>query len=366
MIPQEVFAQTLLTFFAPTRPFLDDPTVTEIMINGPDEILIERRGRIERTDARFDGPHALASALRNLAQYVGRRLDEESPILEARLPDGSRVEAIIPPVSPDGPHVSIRRFFRDTLTMDRLVGLGSLTRDASQLLQALVACRQNVIIAGGTGSGKTSLLNALSGYIPDDNRIIVIEDARELQLQKPHVVQLEARPADHKGRGKVTIRDLFRASLRMRPDRIVVGEIRGGEALDLVQAMISGHGGCLSTVHATYPIDTLNRLETMALMSDVDLPLSALRAQIASAVNIIVQTARQGDGSRVITHISEVLGHTTNQGYEIADLFTRNVLRKEADGQIVSEFIPTGVAPRCQPTLVALGLWKDSWGNHES
>jgi pilus assembly protein CpaF len=361
MIPQEVFEQTLLNFFAPARPFLEDPTVTEIMINGPFEILIERAGRIERTEARFSGEHALTSALRNLAQYVGRRLDTDCPILEARLPDGSRVEAVIPPVAPDGPNVSIRRFFRETLTVERLVQLGSLSAKAAELLQALVYCRQNIMIAGGTGSGKTSLLNALSGFIPDDNRIIVIEDARELQLLKPHVVQLEARPADAKGRGCITIRDLFRASLRMRPDRIVVGEIRAGEALDLVQAMISGHGGCLSTIHATYPIDTLNRLETLALMSDVDLPLAALRSQIASAIDIIVQTARQADGSRVITHITQVLGQTATGAFELEDLFVRNVTRRDGNGKMHSEFVPTGTIPRCRPTMEAMGIWQPSW-----
>jgi pilus assembly protein CpaF len=356
-----VFEQTLLQFFAPTRPFLDDPSVTEIMINGPDQILVERRGRIEATDARFESHHALSSALRNLAQYVGRRLDEQTPILEARLPDGSRVEAIIPPVSPDGPHVSIRRFFRETLTVEKLIRLGALTEEAAALLRGLVGCKQNVIVAGGTGSGKTSLLNALSSFIDDGARVIVIEDARELQLQKPHVVQLEARPADPKGRGQVSVRDLFRASLRLRPDRIVVGEIRGGEALDLVQAMISGHGGCLSTVHATYPVDTINRLETMALMSDVELPLAALRAQIGSAVNIIVQTARFSDGTRCVTHVTQVAGYSPEAGYTLEDLYVRRVTGRTADGRVLSELAATGAEPICRAMMEALGTWRKEW-----
>ena len=355
MISQEIFEQTLMDFFGPARPFLEDPSVSEIMINGPFEVLIERGGRIERTAARFASHHALAAALRNLAQYVGRRADARQPILEARLPDGSRVEAILPPASPDGPHVSIRRFFREALTVDRLVELGSLTAEAATLLRALVASKHNVVIAGGTGSGKTSLLNALSAFIEEDARVVVIEDARELQLGLPHVVQLEARPPDDRGRGEVTIRDLFRASLRMRPDRIVVGEIRGGEALDLVQAMISGHGGCLSTVHATYPTDTLSRLETMALMSDVDIPLGPLRAQIASAMDIIVQTARMADGTRTVTHITEVVGYEPQSGFALADLFVREILGRDGAGRILSRLVPTGVQPRSAEMMRAMG-----------
>ena len=327
MIPRKVFEESVLSFFEPIRPFLDDPTVSEVMINGPFEIFIERKGRLSRTDARFPNAHALHAAIRNLAQFVGRRVDEEHPILEARLPDGSRVEAILPPAAPDGPSLAIRRFFRETLTIDRLVGFGSVTPAAAQLLHVLVAAKSNTVVAGGTGSGKTSLLNVLSSFCEDDERIVTIEDARELQLQKPHVVHLEARPPDARGRGAVSIRDLFKATLRMRPDRIVVGEIRSGEALDLIQAMTSGHGGCLSTVHATYPIDTMNRLETMALMSDVDIPLYALRVQIGSAVDLIVQTSRVQDGSRCITHITQCQGYDPNRGYLLEGPLHSTVLR---------------------------------------
>ena len=355
-IPREVFEQTLLSFLDPVRPYLDDSSVSEIMINGPADIYIERGGKLSKVDAKFASLEALMSALRNLSQFVGRQLNEFHPILEARLPDGSRVEAVIPPASPDGPSVAIRRFFKDTLTIEKLLEFGSFTTDAADVMRAIVACKQNVIVAGGTGSGKTSLLNCLSSFAGHDERVIVIEDARELQLQLPHVVQMEARPADARGRGKVTIRDLFKATLRMRPDRIVVGEIRSGEALELIQAMTSGHGGCLSTVHATYPIDTLNRLETMAMMSDVEIPLQAMRAQIASAINFIVQTTRLLDGSRCVTHITEVLGYDLNEGYQLGNIFVRHYLGREPDGKVISEFRPTGRLPGCLEMIKALGL----------
>ncbi|MEM9190061.1 MAG: CpaF family protein [Myxococcota bacterium] len=356
MIPREVFEQTILSFFEPIRPYLEDPSVSEVMINGPFEIFIERKGKLSRVDAKFPNHHALSAAIRNLAQFVGRHVDEERPILEARLPDGSRVEAILPPAAPDGPSVAIRRFFRETLTVERLIEFGSFTPDAAGCLHALVAAKQNVIVAGGTGSGKTSLLNVLSSFAADDERIVVIEDSRELQLQKPHVVQLEARPPDPRGRGAVSIRDLFKATLRMRPDRIVVGEIRSGEALDLVQAMTSGHGGCLSTVHATYPIDTMNRLETMAMMSDVEMPLYALRAQVGSAIDTIVQTSRLQDGSRCVTHITQVLGYDQDRGYQLQDMFVRRYHGKDAAGKVISDFHPTGILPSNLEMIRALGM----------
>ncbi len=357
MIPREVFAETLLQFFAPIRPFLEDPVVADIMINGPDQIFVERKGKLELTNARFETREALIAALRNAAQFVGKHIDEERPILEGRLPDGSRIEAILPPAAPDGPCVSIRRFFKETLTVERLIGFGAMTEESAIALHALVAAKLNVLVAGGTGSGKTSMLNALSSYIPEGERVVVIEDSRELQLQRQHVVMLEARPADPKGKGEVTIRDLFRATLRLRPDRIVVGEIRGGEALDLIQAMTSGHGGCLSTLHATYPRDTLTRLETMAMMSDVDMPLAAMRVQLGSAVNLIVQVSRLQDGSRKITHISEVLGFDAQtQAYQIQDIFHREYHGFGEHGEILSDFVPTGILPRALPQLHEHGV----------
>ncbi len=333
MIPLVVYERALAGFFAPLTQYLDDTTVTEVLINGPGEIFVERRGKLSKTDSKFDSSDSLMSALRVVAQYVGRAFDEENPILEGRLPDGSRIEALLPPIAPDGPSVAIRRFSKDKLTLQKLLEFGALTADAAQLLAGLVECKQNLVVSGGTGSGKTSLLNALSSLIPEDERVIVIEDARELQLQREHVVQLETRPADPKGRGAVTIRDLFKASLRMRPDRIVLGEIRSGEALDLIQAMTSGHGGCLTTVHASYPKDTMSRLETLALMSGVELPLSSLRSQLMSAVDIIVQTDRFRDGRRGVTHITEVRGGDEHR--ELVDLFVRKN----------GELCPTGALP---------------------
>jgi pilus assembly protein CpaF len=346
MIPKQVFEETLLQFFAPIRPYLDDTTVSEIMINGPDQIFIERRGQLELVPVKFPSKEALLAALRNLSQYVGKHIDELHPILEGRLPDGSRVEALIPPVAPEGPCVSIRRFFKETLTVDRLVGFGSLTGIAAASLQAMVISKLNIMIAGGTGSGKTSMLNALSGFIPDGERVVVIEDSREVQFQKPHVVQLEARPPDPAGKGAVSIRDLFRATLRMRPDRVVVGEIRGGEALDIVQAMTSGHGGCMGTLHATHPKDTLTRLETMCMMSDVDMPLAAMRQQIGSGVQLVVQVSRLQDGTRKVTHITEVMGFDLeSQKYLLQDLFVRDYRGFDERNRIVSDLVPTGVLP---------------------
>ncbi len=356
MISADVFDSVLRTALCPVAPYLDDESVTEIAINGPSEIFIERSGKLSRTDARFESGDQVLSALRVIAQYVGRPFDEAHPILEARMPDGSRVEALLPPVAPDGPAVSIRRFSKERLTLDKLLKFGALTQDAADTLKALIECKQNVVIAGGTGSGKTSMLNALSALIPNGERVIVIEDARELQLQREHVVQLEARPPDARGKGAVTIRDLFKASLRMRPDRIVLGEIRGGEALDLIQAMTSGHGGCLTTVHATYPIDTLNRLETLAMMGGVELPLHALRAQLSSAVDIIVQTARMRDGRRCVTHVSEVLGVDVHHDYRLNDLFASRPLRPLSDGTVPTELAPTGVLPGCIDIIRAHGL----------
>jgi pilus assembly protein CpaF len=356
-IPKEVFEETLLQFFAPIKPFLDDPTVSEVMINGPKQIFIERKGQLTLTDAKFESVEHLVAALRNLAQYLGKFADEQRPILEGRLPDGSRVEAVLPPAAPDGPAIAIRRFFKETLTVDRLIGFGAMTEDSASALHAMVASKLNILVAGGTGSGKTSMLNALSSFIPDTERVVVIEDSRELQLQREHVVMLEARPPDPKGRFAISIRDLFKATLRMRPDRIVVGEIRGGEALDLIQAMTSGHGGCLSTLHATYPRDTLTRLETMAMMSDIDMPLVAMRIQLASAVNLICQVSRLQDGSRKITHITEVLGFDVNtSAYEVQDIFVRKYEGVGSKGEIMSTFVPTGIIPRCLEQIHEHGM----------
>jgi len=356
MIPREVFAETLLGFLAPVRAYLEDPQVSEIMINGPGKVYVERRGRIELTSARFNNQEAVLCALRNAAQFVGKPLDAQNPLLEARLPDGSRLQAAIAPIAPEGPCVSIRRFLKHALSLDALMAGGTLTEPAAATLETLVRGRLNILIGGGTGSGKTSLLNVLTGFIPETERTLVLEDSKEIVVQHPHVVYLEARTQTTDGEAPVSIRDLFRASLRMRPDRVVIGEIRGGEALDIVQAMVSGHGGCLSTLHATYPRDTLTRLETMALMSDVELPLTALRAQIASGVNVIVQVARTSDGARQITHITEVEELSPAGRYELRDLFVRTYLGTDASGKQRSELVPSGHLPNFLPALHSLGL----------
>jgi pilus assembly protein CpaF len=361
MIPDEVFAETLLQFFAPIRVFLDDVGVTDICINGHGAVFIERDGRLEPTEARFESREHLVSGLRNLAQFVGKHVDADRPILEARLPDGARVEAILPPAAPDGPHVAIRKFPKHTLDVARLIEFGSLTPSCARALDAMVRAKLNIIVAGGTGTGKTSMLNALSAFIPAAERIVVIEDSKEVQIQRPHVIQLEARPPDAKGRGEITIRELFRATLRMRPDRIVVGEIRGGEALEIIQAMTSGHGGCLATLHATYPRDALTRLETMSMMSNVDIPLAAMRSQIASAVNVIVQVKRLGDGSRRISHVAEVVGFDSSAGkYRLHNLFARQYAGTDGRGRAISELLYTGARPECLPALEEHGAaWPD-------
>jgi pilus assembly protein CpaF len=357
MIGPEIFSETLLGFLAPVRRYLEDPSVSEVMINGPAQVYVERAGRLELTDTRFDSGEAVLCALRNAAQFVGKHIDEHNPILEGRLPDGSRLLAVVPPAAPDGPYVSIRRFARDTFTVGRLIELDSLTSDAAQALQAIVHAKLNVMIAGGTGSGKTSLLNMLTNFIPDGERILVIEDSKEVQIQKQHVVALEARPPGPDGRGAVSIRELFRASLRMRPDRIVIGEIRGGEALEIIQAMVSGHGGCMGTLHATYPRDTLARLETMSMMSDVDMPLTAMRAQIASAVQVIVQAARLQDGTRKITHVTEVRGFDPQTGrYDLQDLFVRRFEGIDERGRVESQLVPSGQLPEFIPQLRQHGV----------
>jgi len=319
MIPHEVHDHNVRTLLAPIAALLADPEVSEIMINGPNAIYVERRGAIVRTEHTFGNTRALMSALCGVAQYVGRAVNEQQPILEARLPDGSRLEAVLPPAAPDGPIVSIRRMLRSTVTLDDLVTKGSVSDAGRSVLRALVDKHSNVLIAGGTGSGKTSVLGALAGLFPPDERVVVIEDSRELSLRHDHVVQLEARPADARGQGEITVRQLFKATLRLRPDRIVVGEIRGAEALELIQAMTSGHGGCLSTIHASSPLDALHRLETLALMSDVQLPLAALRSQVGSAIHAVVQTARSPNWRRSITEVAAVA--PSEHGYATQTLY---------------------------------------------
>jgi pilus assembly protein CpaF len=294
--------------FGPVQMFLDDPSVTEIMVNAEYSIYIERDGKLIETDTRFMSRQHLRRVIDRIVAQVGRRIDESSPMVDARLPDGSRVNAIIPPLAVDGPALTIRMFAKDPFKVDDLIGMGTMTDTVANLITAAVAGKLNIIVSGGTGTGKTTMLNVLSGFIPEGERIVTIEDAVELQLHQRHVVRLESRPQNVEQRGEVTIRDLLRNALRMRPDRIIIGEARGGEALDMLQAMNTGHEGSLSTVHSNGPRDTLSRLETMVLMAGIDLPSRAIREQVASAIDVIVHLSRLRDGSRRITHVTEVVG----------------------------------------------------------
>ncbi len=322
MIPAGAFRESIAGFLAPIRAHLDDDSVSEVMINSWNDIWIERGGSIERSPTRFPSREALVAALTNIAQFSGRPFDEGRPILEAHLPDGSRLEAVLDPIAERGPVVAIRRFSRSTLTVGRLVELGSLTREAALFLGRAIRAGRNTVVSGGTGTGKTSLLGALSSFVPDNERILVLEDTRELALQKEHVVYLETRSADDRGRGRVSLRDLLRATLRLRPDRIVVGEIRGAEAIDLVQAMNTGHRGSMTTVHANSPRDALRRIETMAVMADSGLPLEALRTQISSAVDLVVQAERTPQGRRRVGGICALANQ--GDGRTVRTLFSRD------------------------------------------
>ena len=316
------------------------------MVNGYDNVYIERQGRLQHTDAAFGSDDALLSAIHNVAQWVGREIGPEQPVLDARLPNGFRVHAIIPPAARTGTYLTIRKFSREVLTLDDLIGFGSLSESAKEFLEICVRLRKNMLISGGTGTGKTVLLGAVSRAIPEEERIIVIEDTSELRLIQAHCLYLEAQHADHAGRGALSVRQLFVNSLRMRPDRIVVGEVRGGEALDMVQSMISGHAGAMSTIHANSPRDALIRLETLSLMSDVEIPVYVARAQVASAINLIVQIARfTEDGSRKITRITEAQGLGDDNQYQFADLFVSRLAGKTAAGRLVAELEPTGQKP---------------------
>ena len=346
MSRQTIFQASARYFLEPVAPFLDDDSVTEIMVNGFDDIYVERRGRLVHTDARFASDDALLSAVHNIAQWVGREISEERPVLDARLPNGSRVHAIIPPAARTGTYLTIRKFSREALTLDDFIRFGSLSEAGKEFLEICVRLRKNMLISGGTGTGKTTLLGAVSTAIPEDERIVVIEDTSELRLIQEHCLYLEAKHADVAGRGALNVRQLFINSLRMRPDRIIVGEVRAGEALDLIQSMISGHAGSLSTIHANTARDALVRLETLSLMSDVEIPIYVARAQVASAINLIVQIARfTEDGSRKVTRITEAFGLDENNQYQTRDLFVCQLRGKTPDGRLVAHLEPTGEQP---------------------
>lgn len=338
----------------PIEPLLEDPTISEVMVNSTDPIYIERSGRIEQTGVRFATEDHLRRVIDRIVAGVGRRVDEASPMVDARLSDGSRVNAIIPPLAVDGSILTIRKFQNDKLGIDQLIDMGAINTEAANLLGAAVRGAKTVLVSGGTGTGKTTLLNILSSFIPDTERIVTIEDAVELQLRQRHVIRLESRPPNLEGQGEVTIRDLVRNALRMRPDRIIVGEVRGAEALDMLQAINTGHDGSLATIHANTPRDALSRLETMVLMAGFDLPLRAIREQVASGLDIIVQLTRFRDGSRRVTQISEIVGME-------GDIITMSDLYQferqpgfNAQGKIVGELKSTGIRPSFAELLADL------------
>jgi len=345
--------------YGPLEPLLRDDSVTEVMVNRHDLIFVEREGRLERSNASFVDNAHLLRIIDKIVSQVGRRIDESSPMVDARLPDGSRVNAIIPPLSLKGPTLTIRKFSRDPYTMDDLINFNSLTPQAAQFLAACVKGKLNVLISGGTGTGKTTMLNAMSAYVPDDERIVTIEDAAELQLQQEHVITLESRPPNIEGQGEIRIRELVRNALRMRPDRIIVGEVRGAETLDMLQAMNTGHEGSLTTIHANTPRDALSRLETLVLTAGVDLPLRAIREQTSSAFDVLVQISRLVDGSRRVTHITEVL-RMESDVITLQDLFAAKPPDEETaamrGSRLLSPLTCTGLKPHFLEKLAANGV----------
>lgn len=345
-IQEQLFKEILddILGFGPLQPLLKDQTISEIMVNGSNSVYIEQNGKLVKTEIKFENDDEVLRIIEKIILPLGRRIDADTPTVDARLPDGSRVNAVIPPISIDGPTITIRKFEKGRLSVDQLIELGSITRNMAKFLEACVLSRLNIMISGGTGSGKTTLLNVLSRFIPSSERIVTIEDAAELQLQQDHVVRMETKPPNIEGRYQVSIRDLVRNSLRMRPDRIIVGEVRGGEALDMLQAMNTGHDGSLTTLHANSPRDALSRLETMCLMAGMDLPVNVIREQVASAIDLIVQQSRLTDGSRKITSITEIAGM---EGHTIVmtDIFKFEKTGVTPEGKVLGELKPTGIRP---------------------
>jgi pilus assembly protein CpaF len=336
--------------YGPITPLLNDDGISEVMVNGPNQVYIERKGQLTLSDVRFSSNEELVRVIREIAAFVGRRIDEDSPMVDCRLPDGSRVNAVIAPLAIDGASLTIRKFSRDPFTVQDLINFGTLSVEAAGFLEACVKAHFNILVAGGTGSGKTTSLNVLSSFIPDNERVVTIEDAAELQLRQPHKVRLESRPSRLDGSGRITIRDLVVNALRMRPDRIVIGECRSGEALDMLQAMNTGHDGSLTTIHANSPRDTLARLETLVLMSGVDLPQRAIREQIASAIHIIVQQSRLRDGSRRITNITEIVGREGDT-ITLQDVFLFEETGLDGAGRIQGRLGPTGIRPHAMAKI---------------
>ncbi|MGH8241734.1 MAG: CpaF family protein [Steroidobacteraceae bacterium] len=339
----------------PLEPLLADPKVSDILVNGSQQVYIERRGKLELTEVRFNDDAHLMNIIDRIVSAVGRRVDESSPMVDARLKDGSRVNVIIPPLALDGPMMSIRRFAVELLKVEDLISLGTINQSMATVLQAIVHGRMNVVISGGTGAGKTTLLNIMSGFVPTSERVVTIEDSAELQLQQPHVVRLETRPPNIEGKGEVAQRDLVRNALRMRPERIIVGEVRGAEALDMLQAMNTGHDGSLTTVHANSPRDALSRIETMVSMTGISFPMRALRAQMASAVNVVIQVARDEDGRRRVTSLQEVNG-MEGEVITMSEIFAFERSGVDEEGNVQGELRPTGVVPGFQKRLARRGI----------
>lgn len=356
-IREQLFHDILneLIGFGPLQHLLDDPDITEVMVNGPKKIYVERKGKIIKTNVTFPDDDAVLRIIDRIILPLGRRVDLDSPTVDARLPDGSRVNAAIPPVAIDGPSITIRKFQKGKLSIEQLADIGTLTKSISEFLRACVVSRLNIIISGGTGSGKTTLLNALSAFIPEDERIITIEDAAELMLQQDHVLRLETKPPNSEGKNAVTIRDLVRNALRMRPDRIVVGEVRSGEALDMLQAMNTGHDGSLTTLHANTPRDAISRLETMCLMSGMDLPIKVLREQIASAIDLIIQIARLRDGTRKVVSVTEIAG-MEGDTVVMSDIFKFEQTGTDKDGKVIGTIKATGIRPLFGTRLEVAGF----------
>jgi pilus assembly protein CpaF len=349
MVMDELFG------FGPLEPLLRDDAITEVMVNGPHLVYIEQRGKITVAPIRFANDEHVLKVIDRIIRPLGRRIDRKWPMVDARLPDGSRVNAVIPPCSIDGPSITIRKFSKKKLTVDDLIKFGSVTPEMSEFLRACVVSRLNIIVSGGTGSGKTTLLNVLSNFIPEEERIVTIEDSAELKLAQEHVVRLEAKPPEVDGSGRVTINDLVINSLRMRPERIIIGECRGGETMAMLQAMNTGHDGSLSTLHANTPRDAISRMETMAMMAGMDMPVQVIREQIASAVDLIVQQTRLEDGQRKVAYITEVQG-MEGDVVVLQDIFLLHILGKTPEGKLITELRPTGTRPRFTSRLEAHGF----------
>lgn len=352
----DMFDDSLREFLKPVGPYLDDPSVTEVMINAYNEIFVEVKGKILRTQATFGSEDKLLAAIINIAQFCGKAISEAEPVMDARLKNGSRVCAVIKPCSKRGSTVAIRKFSKEKLSLKDLISFGAMSMDMARFLDLAILLKRNLLVSGGTGSGKTTLLNVLGSRIPGNERLIIIEDTAELQIKSNHVVSFETKPKDFEGKNEVSIRDLVKASLRLRPDRIIVGEVRGAEALELIQAMNTGHDGSMGTLHANNPVQAMNRLETLCMITDVGIPAHVIRAQVAEAVHLVVQTNRLRDGSRKITHITEVIGVDEHGRYRTQDLFVFKQTGISADKRIMGEYVATGKIPSFEEMIQTSGI----------